>query len=233
MIFRYKTDAMRLLLRHLSRGYIYWTAGSIEAKKWPALEAKFLDRYLIHATAQQRWRRKAKGQCNSYLVGLVDKTNPGKIWWWLLVTEGEGMAHDLEDLKQSSSKRGRLTMPDADYEALKAPRPGNSPAWTWRITADSYAGWEARLASAVQNAPSDGGDALRQALHSLQRVPGFAQSRKQAYALENSAVKRWKRLNRGEWPHKRLHIGWLGRYTQGEIVKAENIARTKTTKTSV
>jgi len=49
-------------------------------------------------------------------------------------------------------------------------------------------------------------------------VPGFSESRRQAFALERFAIAEWKRTQSGDWPHERIYIGWLGQYKTAQTL---------------
>ena len=65
----------------------------------------------------------------------------------------------------------------------------------------------------------------KQALWSLRRVPGFSESRRQAFALEQFAHGQWKRTQRGEWPFEGLFIGWLGRYQKPTLLDVADLIK--------
>lgn len=233
MIYKHKTDLMRELVRLVSHGYQQWTAGSVEAKKLEALQLKFGDRYAVTATAQQRYRAKAKGQANAHLVMWPDES--GAVVWWLLVTEGTGLAHDLEQLQDCREKRSRIEV--TGYELVKVPKklsqkerelekqgkPVKKAAhWTWRMTRENEEAWKERLRTATRRGKDD---LILQALHSLKRVPGFSEARRQAFALESFAKAEWKRTQRTDWPYESLYVGWLGQYQKPTLIAPETLKK--------
>ena len=231
MIFKHKTDFMREAVRLVAHGYHHWTTGTTDPKKLSALMLKFDDRYSINATPQQRYRRKAKGECNAHFLVWQDDT--GSVLWLLLVTEGEGVVRQLEDLRDCREKKTRIGL--TGYELVKTPRKGEgaSAQWTWRIDSENYAAWEERLKTAVRKWHPHNDDLIKQALWSLRRVPGFSESRHQAFALEKFAQGQWKRTQRGDWPFEGVFIGWLGRYQKPTLLDISALLKANTHKKSM
>ena len=223
MIFKHKTDYMREIVRLVAHGYHWYTSGTTDPKKLSGLMLKFDDRYSINSTPQQRYRRKAKGECNTHFLALPDET--GAVFWLLLVTEGEGVVRQLESLLDCREKKTRIGL--TGYELVKTPRKGEgaSAQWTWRIDSENYAAWEERLKTAVRKWHPHNDDLIKQALWSLRRVPGFSESRRQAFALEQFAQGQWKRTQRGEWPFEGLFIGWLGRYQKPTLLDVSDLIK--------
>ncbi len=223
MIFKHKSDFMREVVRLVAHGYHYWTTGTTDPKKLSALILKFDDRYAINATPQQRYRRKSKGDSNTQLLVWQDET--GAVIWLLLVTEGEGVVRQLETLKDCREKKSRIQL--TGYELVKTPRKGEGATaqWTWRIDSENYKAWEERLKTAVRKWHPHNDDLLKQALWSLRRVPGFSESRRQAFALEQFAHGQWKRTQRGEWQFEGPFIGWLGRYQNPTLLDVADLIK--------
>lgn len=219
MIYKHKTDLMREIIRLVSHGYHHWISGSVDPKKTKALVWKFEDRYSVNSTSQQRYRRKAKGLANVRLL-MWPNDDSGKIEWWLFATDGESEIFQMEKMTDLRSKTGRVNL--TGYELVKTPRSGRSAQWSWRMTKSTYEQWRERIKTAVRRQRQTPDDSLiRQALFSLRRVPGFAESRRQAFALEKYAISEWKRVRRGDWPYERIFVGWVGRYV--EATKVDSI----------
>ena len=204
-IFRFKTDAMRQLLNLTSRGYTLWTSGQVSPKKCPALVYKFRDRYDIDATHQQRYRAKKKGLCITTLILWQD--DPDTVHWWLLTTAGEGVIKDLEKLNDAKINKHRLTC--TGYELVKTPRKDNPARWSWRMTKDTEAEWHRRFQRSIR---SQDKMILKQSVYSLKRVPAFAESRRQVFAIMRKAKNEWIRTRKGPWPYEDFKQGWIGRY---------------------
>jgi len=217
MIIQHKTDLMRQMIRLISHGYQYWVSGSVPASKATAMTLKFDDRYSVKATSQQRYRRKKRGEANAQLL-MWPVPDSEDIQWWLLATEGTGLIHQMETLCDGTKRSSRIEI--TGYELLKTPREGNRPTWTWRMTTDNYEQWQKRLRDAVRYRRYE---AIGQAIFSLRRVPGFSESRRQAFLLERLAIAEWKRSQKDEWPHERIYIGWLGRYQKAKEINIKNL----------
>ena len=192
MIYKNKTDLMKSIIRLVGGGYYYqFTQGEVPIKKAQALTLKFSDRYQTNLTAQQRYRRKKKKQANSFLLMCPDHERP-IFHWFLLVTEGEGLVHQMESLQDVRAKKSHQRLHLTGYELVKTPRKGKNakPLWTWRMSNENFEAWQERLRSVIRGKRDEG---LRQAWYSLRRVPGFSECRKQAYQLARYAQDEWRR----------------------------------------
>jgi hypothetical protein len=219
-ILLHKTDALRRLLHLVSHGYTRYTAGQVDPKKAEALALKFADRYAVTATEMQRYRRKQAGQANAALVLFGSGKGTELLAWWLLVTPGEGLVAQLETLRDATAKGQRIIWPGGDYELVKTPRKALEASWTWRMTPATVEAWEERIKTAIR---THNDEALRQALHSLRRVPGFRDTRAQAFALAKLIKKEWSR--RGDFLYADVFVGFLGRYTKAERRLVADVAR--------
>jgi hypothetical protein len=225
-IYLHKTDAMRQLLNRVSRGYSRYVTGTLAPKKVEALVLKFTDRYAIDRTHQQRYRAKQKAEANSHLVMWLEAEN--QVRWWLLVTPGDGLVEELEQLQDTGHKKQRLTL--TGYELLKTPRKDKPAAWSWRMTHDNHRAWQERLKTAVRH---NNEEAIRQAMYSLSRVPAFSESRKQAFDLFRLAKGDWQRTQRKDWPYGEIYIGFYGKFQTANTLDARQFsqqARRKTNK---
>jgi len=209
-VFLHKTDAMKKIQHLVSHGYLHYTTGVVPFKKAFPLSLKFTDRYEINRTSQQRWRAKAKQKSNADLVLLVARN---EIVFWLLATEGEGLIHELENLKDVRIKRERIEY--TGYELVKVPKKESKPAWTWRMTSENFEAWQERIKTAVVRFNDD---LVRQALHSLKATPKFSGSRQQVFKLEAFAKTQYKRTQKGTWPYQQLVLGFHGRFKKGKTM---------------
>lgn len=221
-----KTDAMRQILTLVSRGNTRYTSG-IVSTKFPCTEtliSNFSLHYHTERTHMQRIRAKAKGEANAHLVLWLESAE--QIRWWLLVTtEGDGVIVELENLEDVTDKNSRIAL--TGYELVKTPRKSGAfeskgPRWTWRMTKETYGAWLERLKSAVRHFSDDG---LRQALYSIRSVPGFSESRKQAFALARQAQGEWKRSKSSDWPYGDIFVGFFGRFKKAETIDLVTIRK--------
>ncbi|MGV0950939.1 MAG: hypothetical protein ACOYB3_09705 [Azonexus sp.] len=204
-----KTEGMRRLLHLVAHGSTWWTGGEVARTKAEALTLKFLDRYRIDASADQRWRAKRRGEASAALVMLEGNELADPLHWWLLATPGEGLVRQLETLRDATRKGQRIE--HTGYELVQTPRKGALAAWTWRMTAATIDAWEERIRVAVRHRSED---QIRQVLYSLGHVPGFREIRTQAYRLHTLVRGEWQRTQHDPWPYEQLHVGWVGRYRQ-------------------
>ncbi|PXF32082.1 hypothetical protein WH50_06385 [Pokkaliibacter plantistimulans] len=209
LAYRYKTDFMRALLRAVSRGNVHYVQGEVPRKKAEALVFKFIDRYAIDASKKQRWLAKRNGVANTRLLTLAADTDV--VSWVLLATPGEGLIHQLESLNHVSQKRLSLT----GYEIAKMPKKNSPASWTWRMQKDTYEAWHERLTTYIRHNDMLG---MEQSMNSLQRVPVFAEVRKQAYALAALAKGEWQRVQAGEYPFRDFALGWYGKHQTADRI---------------
>ena len=235
-IITHKTDLMRRLLHLASHGYDYWISGEIQPAKVEALAFKFLDRYHTNRTEMRRYRAKKRGEANTQLVMWQDqKDKKSPVYWWLLVTPGSGLVHEMEKLNHLCDQRITLT----GYELVKTNRKRREkdkpdkklkPGWTWRMDAATFEAWKERIKTAVRHSSDN---QLRQALHSLGGVPGFRECRVQAYLLLRMIRNDWKRTQTGEFPYPSPFIKFCGRHQKAETIttkEASQKAKRKKTK---
>lgn len=172
-------------------GYRYYTCGSIPLQKAPGLVRKFKEFYLVDLDKFGRFRRKAQGLGNARL--FLRQAEDSVLDFFLMVSPGEHPAHQLEKLQDIRSKP--LTY--REFELLLLTRKGYAkPGLTWRLSAETMEGWRHRLhlCTAHYNRME-----LRQAWHSLYRVPGFSGVRRQVGELVVFWRSEWKR-HRGDAP---------------------------------
>lgn len=218
-----KTEAMRELQRRASRGQPRWVAGKVEPRKAEGMVLKFIDRYGVAESSQQRWRRKKRGEATASLVLWWPKSGP--VYWWLMVSPGEGVIEQLESVQDARKKKQRLQMPGEDYELVQLPQKGGDPTWTWRMTAGNREGWAERMRTVVRRGDTHG---LAQAIYSLVRSPGFRGVRSDAMRIYQDARRDWERVHRRStpWPYaERLGIGWLGRYRAPQTIALGAVVR--------
>lgn len=183
----------------VARGYTHWVAGTVPPKKLKALAEKFARFYRIDRTSLERTRDKAKGIGCARLVVFcpepkVDATEVVPAAWVLQLTGpdlGKHPAHAVEKLRDCREIGGRLR--HGHYELVRMTKPQQpKPVWTWRLTDKDDDAWRDRLLQLIRN-HSDLD--LRQSIHVLTRLPGFAGVRRQ--------VKRHYQLIRSEWRRSR------------------------------
>lgn len=210
MLIKHKTDAMRQLLNLSSRGYFYWTSGLISPKKVTALSYKFIDRYQINATSQQRYRAKLKEKSSTHLI--LWQEDEMTVHWWLLATEGEGLIHDLEQLYDIRKRNQRLSC--TGYEIISSLKEAGHQRWTWRMTQQTEKEWHDRFKRAIRYKQYT---ALEQAIYSIKRIPAFAGVRQQAFAVIQRSKQEWVRVQSEPWPYEDFKLGWVGRFKKFKV----------------
>ena len=188
-IYRYKTSCMQQIQLLVSKGYIRYTSGDVDANKALNLVKKFDELYGIHLNKNQRFHQKKKGYANTKLI-MYPKPNRQSFLWWLLVTEGKGQVETIEKLYYATNSKKRLEWFD-DYElVLLNKKDQSNPTVTWRMTKHCYAAWNTRIRHAIRSANDQN---IRQTTWSLHRIPGFSELRNQVKRLRALTIKEWQR----------------------------------------
>ena len=188
-VFRHKTTLMQRTLDYVRLGYHWHIAGSVPLAKAPAFVRKFRDLYLVHLSADQRYRRKKQGLGNAVLLLWQAPEAPDAVTFILLVTDGDHPAHTLESLKNAHHKNLHVTL--TGYELVRLTKAGTvQPVWTWRMTDASYEAWRLRIIKACR---TEAPQPAKQAWHSLYGTPGFSGSRSQVGRLVALFRAEWRR----------------------------------------
>lgn len=213
-----KTSMMRQLIHLVSHGYTFWCFGEVSPQKTEGLSYKFIERYQTTKSSQQRYRTRKRGECN---VKMVFWKTESAVLWWLLVTDGDGLIHQIEQLKDAKKRNQRITI-FSDYELIKTPRTGDPAAWSWRMTEACSERWKNRIKSAVRQKDNM---KLRQVLYSLQRIPGFRNLRREAFKFSKYTESEWKRSRKGPFPEKEIYIGWLGQFKKPDLISIKDLKK--------
>lgn len=213
-IFKHKTSAMQKISNAVSRGAHRYIQGSISKTKFQTLYWKFVDRYEIERSSQQRWRKSKSGFANSELIAWLHPIDKSKIEFALLVTDGEGVVCDLEQLKDCRKKKERIVL-EPGYELICLARKGMSPGWTWRMQKSHKDDVFTSVQYFVRKRDLM---KIRQTLYRLRRIPPFRALRRDAYDIQNMMLKEWKRTQRGEFPYPKVKMPFLGRFKTSETI---------------
>lgn len=205
----HRTDAMRQILKLLQHNERY-VDGCFDLRFAPVEAAKH-EAYGAFIEEMTRYRRKKNGIANVRAVYLLDNL---RVFYWLFVSEGDGLVAEIESLKNTTNKKDRVQF--AGYEALRLPRQGEEGSpWTWQFRADRYNRLEEEITEAVRQKDFE---TIRQWSYSLKRAPSFAGVRKQAYKLAKKAEAEWQRSASGAFPSGSFAMGWQGRFKEAKQV---------------
>lgn len=193
-----KSAALTRVLDLIPRGYTYYTAGQVEAKKLTKLIRKFHERYGVCCSPAERITRKKHGLSNALLglywpadkallQGLLEpsslRESLPRIEWLLLVTHGQGPVWSEEKLKPFTDKPYFVWL---DYELVRHPARGQT-RWTWRRTKPEMENLYDLLSEQLKRRQYRG---VEDTLIRLSRQPGFAGVRAQSQQLFGFARQR-------------------------------------------
>ena len=210
-------------------GYRHWTSGEVAANKAKPLIRKFETIYGIGQTRHQRAYARAKGGAGAVLLlyapssgksqptaersartADVEGQTPEKLYWVLVVSIGAHLAQRLERLQDATVPQGRIRF--TGYELVQLPRRGQaSPAWTWRMSDDTYFAWRARVIQAARRRP----EVLADEIARLARTPGFAGCRTQVKKLLHLAKGESRRRYPDDPPLRLPRVRYVQRLPNG------------------
>ncbi len=203
-----KRAAMRVLLETVQRGSHYFTTGTVEVAKALGFADKMARLYRADVTQAQRAYAKANGKANTSLTVFPESCLT--LRWWLLVTPGQGVVHEREQLMDAHDKHTHLSWGD-QYELAHKQHPqsqGGGRHWTWRLREPHRAELETaiRLLAAAHGSPQPRQDDLGRLVEALLRMPGFHGIREQLKELFKVGAETWQRTHAASesfpWPEK-------------------------------
>jgi hypothetical protein len=188
-----KSVLMQRLLDNITRGYWHHTSGTVSVQRALPMVEKFSDRYGIADGKDKRYRRRKLGGGNATLL-LAPTDNPGVLKWFLLVTEGEHLAHREESLRDARAKAGRIVVDGFELvELSRSADKGGGVRWTWRMTEEKVDGWRASIRAAARSSTVK--VRMPTVLRQLFSVPGFGRTRQQVGTLTRYARGELERAN--------------------------------------
>ncbi|CAB3770850.1 hypothetical protein LMG29542_06465 [Paraburkholderia humisilvae] len=193
-VIRYKTLLMQRLLDHVRHGYRHHVSGVVHAERAKAFCEKFSDRYEILLNTNQRAYRKILGKANARLL-FADLERGDSLHWFLMVTDGEHVAHKLEKLRDALVPGERIEV--SGYELLKLPHSkhaGGGVRLTWRMTTAMERQWRYQIRSTVRARRAD--ELVTGLVRSLYQTPGFHTTRYQVGRLVTLLRAEWERSGR-------------------------------------
>lgn len=180
-----RTAVMQAVSDAVRIGYYHYTTGTVAADRAAAWARKADRYYAVNLDRNRRARAKVSGDGRAFLFMYED--TPQELVWTLCCTDGDHPAHRLEQLRDARSEP--LTL--FGYELVRMTRPGSAkPAWTWRFSRSAY---EERRAEVTDAARRGDPTRVRQLVHGLYEVPGFAGLRQQTGKLIALLRKEWWR----------------------------------------
>ena len=194
---------MQRIADYARTGHVHCTAGEVTLERAPALVRKFARLYGVNLDRNRRFRAKQCGAANAVLLLHSTAATSGTVRWVLMVTPGDHPAHQLEQLRDATTRHGRFYL--YDYELVRLPRPapkrrtaiepvggetpkgephhvlerasgGAATVLTWRMREEVYETWRNRALSAARG---HNPLAVQQLLTELYRTPGFSGIRRQ------------------------------------------------------
>jgi len=191
-IYIHLSGTLHSLITHTAKGYTHHVSGIITPDKVNHLSDRFEQLYDTELSKFQRARRKKAGICNVRFF-LHPRYITHDFQWWLLATDGEGAFHKRESPKSGLKKRHRLTAFN-QYQAVILPSKGSIPRWTWRLEAENYENWKARIKAAIRNRKDE--NDLKRIMKELHSLPGFRGVRNQVAELRKFTIWEWKRATK-------------------------------------
>lgn len=203
----YRDDALQAIQHLVGHGYDRYVQGTISKRKAMALVCKFQDRYAILQTENQRYRARRNGHVSSILVLWLTKSS-ADIGWCLCVSgDAEGLVDQIENLCRFDAKNARINIDG--YELIRHSSGGPKPRWTWRMSHDLFEDLRKKILKPISGRQRWKIDAP---LLSLRKVPGFSQTRTQAFEIWRDAQRSWKKHHKHEpWPHGKWKASFRGR----------------------
>ncbi|OCS46293.1 hypothetical protein BEK67_23895 [Ralstonia pickettii] len=194
LVIRYKTLLMQRLLDSVRHGYCHYTAAQVPAEKALAFCQKFAERYEVALNRDQRAYRKRLGKGNARLI-LADLAKNGTLHWFLLVSEGDHPARQMEPLRDALESSTRIRVDD--YELLRLPRDrnhGGGVRLTWRMTNQRFDTWRAAVRQLARSSRAE--QEVQAVIQSLFKTPGFGATRVQVGKLVSTLAREWERAGR-------------------------------------
>lgn len=168
-----KTAALSRVLDSIPKGYRYWMAGKVPARKAIRMLEKFHQQFGIGCSPGQRITRKQQGVANTLLV-LYWPPEADTADWLLLATPGTGL--ESETVTDMTAKPKLVWL---GYELTRHAIRGRV-AWTWRRTKREMAEHYGVLKELLKRRHMG---AVQDTLQRLAHQPGFHGVREQSRVL--------------------------------------------------
>jgi uncharacterized protein YukE len=179
MLLLTRLSFMQQIQKSATSGYVHYTTGTCPAIKLAGLVKKFEKSYEVNQTRQQVYRKKLKGEASAKFFIYAHPTDKTAFFWVLMVTQGQHLAHAVEDLQDLRERKKRLQY--GDYQLIQKPSSAGKPSFTWSLTADAYQYYASLIRTTLRSRHSG---AAQDLLKHLSVMPGFSGIRKQRKNLQ-------------------------------------------------
>lgn len=174
----------------------HYISGAVHISKAMGLVRKLDSRFGLNLSKDQRYRRRAKGEC-TFSLHLYPADETDSIEWILLRTGGDHPKLDSEQWRCLRTAGERLeffgfelielSYTHREIEQQKAKGRSLRPtSWTWQMTQAKYEGFKKRIRSAVARLKNTKGKntlLYEQVCFSISRCPGFRRVSDQVWGL--------------------------------------------------
>ena len=188
------------LMQRIQDGAVYdfafYLVGECPAEKWGRLQQKMVRTYEANLTPSTRARRRRSGEAVTMVYGASPPPfrPDGPIQWVLMASQGAGLVHRLESLKELSKDRIELD----GYELVH-----DGVGWSWRMTRARQKYWANRIHEICAYPPAKRREKMRdgvlvdpdieEVMDVLFNTPGFRLVRRQVGQLVTLAKREWQR----------------------------------------
>ena len=219
---RNRTAELQLILRHVAKGYVFWTADEIPLCKLTGFLKKWEHLRILADPPARSWRKRI-GRANTHLVlehlfngrEGVPLSPEMKVRWLLLGAAGRDGLDDSSvpqpgAVLDARTAAGRVLW--MGYELVYQRktfktadgRLKSDSTWTWRIPVQRYKEWEAHVVCAAKQLDYS---ALAKTFAILGAFPMFAGIRKQVFQLFSETNKMLRKV--GGIPMKKLELPYV------------------------
>lgn len=194
---------MQRLADAARRGYIYYFAGVVPARKARQLRRKFQEQFNVDEHRNVRARRRARGEAAALMImhelpaqpEFTSERKEAHIGWVVMLTEGEHAAYWRgENIRVATEDDQRLTI--GQFQMLRRTRPAStapSPSWTWSLTKTAYGSWRERV---IRSARGDHTESPTRLLAELYKLGSFRGIRSDIGRIVGLYRREWKKRRR-------------------------------------
>lgn len=177
MLITTQTSFLRAIQQSAGNGYFHYATGTVKPDKLIGFLKKMSGKYEVNLSPQQAWRAGKKGKARTKLFLFAPDEN---FRWVLMATDGEGIVHQDETLKDLRLKKYRLQV--LGYELIRQQKKDGKHGYTWRIEREKESYLQDELTRAIRNKNDL---EIRSQIERLNRLSSFAGVRKQRKRLQS------------------------------------------------